>query len=75
VGDLFFWCSEFCANLAGRLTDGVLFLTTFPENGIGQQVCVEFFHTLMEYCHLTSLEISLEGLLVGLFPMRGSFFC
>jgi hypothetical protein len=40
----------------------ILFSTTSQENGIGQQVCVELFHTLIEHCHLTSLKIFLEGL-------------
>jgi hypothetical protein len=38
------------------------FSTTSQENCIDQQVCVELIHTLIELCHLTSLEISLEGL-------------
>jgi hypothetical protein len=54
-------CSEFYAHIAGRLTDS-LFHTTSQENGIGQRVCVELIHTLMEHCHLTSLKIFLEGL-------------
>jgi hypothetical protein len=46
--------------------------TTFPENHTGQQVGVEFLHTLIEHCQLTSLEFSLEGLLVCLFPFAGT---
>jgi hypothetical protein len=44
--------------------DSLFFFTTSQENGIGQQVSLEFFHTLIERCHLTSLEIFLEGLLM-----------
>jgi hypothetical protein len=46
------------------------FFTTFPENySIGEQMCVEVIQTLIEHCHLTSLEIFFEGLLVCLFPL------
>jgi formate/nitrite transporter FocA (FNT family) len=65
VSDFLSECSEFCANIAGRLT--VLFFTTSQGNDIGEQVCVELFHSLMEHCRLTSLDIFLEGLLVCFF--------
>jgi hypothetical protein len=50
------------ANVAGRLMDSLFFVTS-QVNDIGQRACVELFYTLIEHCRLTSLEISLEGLL------------
>jgi hypothetical protein len=56
--------SQSVQNSAPILLEGlqILFSTTSPENSIGQQVCVELIHTLIELCHLTSLEISFDGL-------------